>query len=140
MTHYLVDTNVVSETARDAPDGRVVDWLDRTASDLLYVSVMTLGELRLGIEKLPIGRRRLHLELWLGHEVPRWFGANKLSVTEAIADRWGRLIVQARRNGLTLQTSDGLIAATAAEHGLTLVTRNIKDFQNLDVPLLHPWD
>ncbi len=140
MIRYLVDTNVISETAKPAPNASVMWWLDETPAVLLFVSVITLGELRLGLEYLPIGRRRLQLESWLENEAPKWFGSNKLAVTESIANRWAGLIAQARRQGLTLDSSDGLIAATAIEHGLTLVTRNVKDFAGLDLSTLNPWD
>ena len=101
---------------------------------------MTFGEIRLGIEDLAVGKRRSELEQWLEEGVPDWFQDNLLPVTKAITERWGQITVQAKRKGMTVATVDGLIAATAIEHRLTLVTRNVKDFAGIAVPLLNPWE
>ena len=100
---------------------------------------MTLGEIRLGIENLPISKRRYELEAWLQTGLPAWFASNLLPVTPAIADRWGRLTIEAKRNGIKLATADGLIAATALENDLIVATRNTRDFVKLGVPILNPW-
>jgi predicted nucleic acid-binding protein len=137
---YLIDTNVLSEFAKPLPNPDVKLWFDKTNPDTLFASVVTLGEIRLGIEGMPAGKRRTELEGWLENGLPAWFAANLLPVTKRIADRWGRVTIRARRTGLNLATADGLIAATALEHDFTLVTRNAKDFAGLGVTILNPWD
>ena len=139
MSGYLVDTNVISEIARPIPDRNVVTWLGEADPADLYISVVTLGEIRLGIENLGQGVRRSNLEQWLAHDLADWFGRNTLSVTPPIADRWARITAQAKSGGHVVDMADGLIAATAVEHELTLVTRNIKDFVPLGVALFNPW-
>ena len=86
-----------------------------------------------------MGKRRADLEKWLDQGLPEWFDSNLLPVTKAIAERWGRLTIQAKRKGITITTADGLIAATALEHELAIVTRNTKDFAETGVALLNPW-
>ncbi len=140
MNGFLVDTNVLSEVAKPGPDGNVVRWLDQSSSHNTYASVITLGELRLSIENFAPGKRRNQLETWLEVGVPNWFCYNLLPVSSEIAEQWGRLTIVAKRNGTPLSTSDGLIASTAIKHGLTLVTRNIRDFASLSIPLLNPWN
>jgi predicted nucleic acid-binding protein len=137
---YLADTNVLSEYAKPVPDPLVMGWIRQAEPDSLFASVVSLGELRLGIEDLPSGKRRADLERWLATGLPAWFAANMLPVTASIADRWGRLTIQAKRNGAPLAMADGLIAATALEHKLTVVTRNVKDFGDLGVTILNPWN
>lgn len=137
---YLVDTNVISEFVRPQPNSRVVQWLDAVSPDSLYVSAITFGELRLGIEDLPAGKRRAALEAWIETGLPAWFDSHLLPITRAIAGQWGRLTIAARRNGTALSTADGLIAATAVEHGLAIVTRNVIDFATCGVVVVNPWD
>ncbi len=140
MNGSLIDTNVISEFAKANPDPNVIRWFQAADPDTLFASVVTLGEIRLGIEDLPMGKRRRDLELWLTTGLPAWFAANLLPVTKEIAERWGRATIEAKRNGLMLATADGLIAATALDHDLTLITRNTKDFAGLGVALLNPWN
>ncbi|MGA3189537.1 MAG: type II toxin-antitoxin system VapC family toxin [Bryobacteraceae bacterium] len=139
MRGFLIDTNVVSEFVRPAPSLRVKRWFEIADPELLFASVITFGEIRLGIEDLPKGRRRADLEQWLDEGVPEWFQTHLLPVTQPIADRWGQLTSLAKRRGVTVSIADGLIAATAIEHGLTLVTRNEKDFSAIGVPIFSPW-
>ena len=101
---------------------------------------MTLGEICKGIDVLPASRKRTGLQGWLDRDVRSWFAGRILPVTESIAVRWGHLAAAARRVGVTVAVVDGILAATALEHDLTLVTRNIRDFADLDVALLNPWD
>lgn len=89
---YLLDTDVMSETVRRNPNKAVISWLDQTPGEALFVSVLTLGEIRKGIEALADGKRRQKLCLWLDHELPRWFEERVLPVDLAVADRWGRLL------------------------------------------------
>ena len=136
---FLIDTNVISEFVRPKPSLQVKHWFESADPESLFASVVTFGEIRLGIEDLPEGKRRAALEQWLEEGVPEWFQANLLPVTKAIADRWGQMTIQAKRKGVTISTADGLIAATALEHDLTLVTRNAKDFAVVGVKLFNPW-
>jgi len=136
---FLIDTNVISEFVRPKPSLQVKHWFESAEPESLFASVVTFGEIRLGIEDLPAGKRRAALEQWLEEGVPEWFQANLLPVTKAIADRWGQMTIQAKRKGVTISTADGLIAATALEHDLTLVTRNAKDFAGVGVKLFNPW-
>lgn len=140
MTGFLLDTNVLSEFARTGePDQHVDRWLKTTAEESVFASVLCFAEIRRGIELLPPGKRRTQLEQWQDDLVAS-FEMRLFPVTKAIADRWAVLAAQAQRKGLTLATIDGLIAATALEHDLTLVTRNVKDFAGVEVPLFNPWE
>jgi predicted nucleic acid-binding protein len=137
---YLIDTNVISEFVKATPSANVLLWMRAARPETLFASVVTFGEIRLGIENMPVGKRRSDLENWLAVGLPGWFQSQLLPVTKEIADQWGRLTISAKRRGMMLSTTDGLIAATALEHGMTLVTRNVKDFVGLGVSILNPWD
>lgn len=139
MNGYLVDTNIPSELTRDTPDARVVSFLHNTPQDKLFLSVMTIGEISKGIATLPTGKKRHTLQTWLDQDLRLWFGGRILPVSEAIADRWGKLSAAARASGTPLPVVDGLLAATALEHDLILVTRNVKDFSVLGQDLLNPF-
>ena len=140
MNGYLLDTNIPSEFSRDRPDPRVVKWLKTQPSTTLFLSVVTIGEIRRGLTVLPPGRRRSELETWFQTDLLMWFRNRILPVTHAIADRWGVLDGQSQLRGMPLNTADGMIAATALEHDLTVVTRNVRDFAGLGVTVLNPWD
>jgi predicted nucleic acid-binding protein len=139
MKGYLVDTNCISEAVRLRPDPRVMSWLEAADEDLLYLSVLTLGEIRKGVASLPQGRRRVSLESWLNLELQARFLGRILSIDEAIADRWGLLAATAKNKGRGLSAIDGLLAATAIQHNLTIVSRNDSDFAHTQVPVLNPW-
>lgn len=134
---YLIDTNVISELKRKTPDPSVVAWFAERPARSLFMSVLTLGEIRKGIELISNEHRRLALIDWLETELPLFFNGRLLNLDAAVADRWGRLIAQA---GRPLPVIDSLLAATAIEHDLILVTRNSKDFENLPVSLFNPWN
>lgn len=134
---YLIDTNVLSELRRKTPDEQVVNWVNSRPATSLYLSVLTLGELRKGIESLADAKRRLKLADWLETELPLFFAGRIISIDDGVADRWGRLLAHA---GRTLPAIDSLLGATAAHHGLTMVTRNSKDFANLGLEVLNPWE
>lgn len=136
----LLDTNIPSETLRPLPHAKVVAWLEKQVAESQFVSVVTLGELRRGATLLVPGARRVKLERFIDLTVPSWFEDRVLSVTQAIAERWGVLDAARQLAGRPLNIADGLIAATALEHRLTLVTRNEKDFADLGVELLNPWE
>jgi predicted nucleic acid-binding protein len=137
---YLLDTNVPSEFSRDRPDPRVVQWLRAQPVTTLFLSAVTIGEIRKGLIVLPAGRRRSELERWFHTDLLTWFRGRILPVTHAVADRWGALDGQCQLRGTPLNTADGMIAATALEQDLTLVTRNVKDFAGLGVNIFNPWD
>jgi predicted nucleic acid-binding protein len=139
---FLIDTNVLSEFSRRVPpDWRVKSWLGAASAGSLYVSVLTLAEIRRGIELLPQGKRRDELEHWFETDLLEPFDdANILPVTRAVGDRWAALSARAQQKGIQPAVIDGLLAATALEHDLTLVTRNLKDFEHLEVVLFNPWE
>ena len=134
---YLIDTNVLSELRRKAPVLWVVAWLQARPRQSLFLSVLTLGEIRKGLERVPEPARKQALLDWLEVELPNYFVGRVLAIDAATADRWGRLMAQAAR---PLPAIDALLAATALQNYLALVTRNTKDFAGLDVPLINPWD
>lgn len=138
---YLIDTNVLSELRRKNPDPKVVAWFSERAAQSLFLSVLTLGEIRKGIERLDtaIGdeARKQGLSDWLEQDLPTFFLGRLLSVDAGIADRWGHLQAKA---GRPLPAIDRLLAATALHHNLTLVTRNVKDFTGMGVELINPWE
>ena len=115
-------------------------WLNDANDEQLYLSVISLGEIFKGIAVLPESQRRDRLQEWLDETLRPWFEGRVLPVTEAIAERWGIMAGQCQLQGIPLKVADGLIAATALEHGLTLTTRNVKDFADLGMRLLNPWD
>lgn len=133
---YLIDTNVLSELRRRDPDPNVVRWMSERPATNLYMSVLTLGELRKGIEALPEGARKRALLDWLEIDLPVFFTGRILPIDATVADRWGRLVAQA---GRPLPAIDSLLAATALAHGLTLITRNLRDFQHPNLQVLDPW-
>jgi predicted nucleic acid-binding protein len=140
VKRFLVDTNVPSELSRGKADPQVEEFLRSATRQSLHLSVMTIGEIRKGIAALPVGARRDSLEKWLARDVRPWFSGRILPVTEAIAERWGSLSGKAGQRGAMLPVVDGLIAATAIEHDLTVVTRNVKDFSSLGVDIFNPWE
>lgn len=139
MSGYLLDTNFVSELVRIQPKPSVAAWLDVADESLLYISVLTLGEIRKGLAEMPQGKRRTQLETWLESLRAR-FADRTLVIDSTIADRWGLLAAEAKLAGRALSVVDGLLAATALHHGFTLVSRNVRDFAHLHVPTLNPWE
>lgn len=133
---YLIDTNVLSELVRPKPDAVVLHWFSNTPDDALFLSALTLGEIRKGVEKMADVKRREKLRLWLEHDLRDWFGSRILPVGPEVADHWGRLLAQA---GRPLPAIDSLLAATALHHDLRLVTRNTKDFDYMGLEVVNPW-
>lgn len=134
---YLIDTNVISELRRREPEPRVVQWFERKPAGLLYLSVLSLGEIRRGVEKLEAGDRQKALRSWLEHDLPAFFAGRLLPIDAEVAHRWGRLLAEM---GRPLPAIDSLLAATALEHNLVLITRNLKDLANLPVAAENPWN
>lgn len=140
MNGFLLDTNVPSELIRARPEPRVGKWVYSQDEELLYLSAVSIGELRRGFILLPASKRRSDLERWFeNYLVPR-FRTRILPVTHSVADRWGILGGERQLRGTPLSAADGMIAATALEHDLTVVTRNVKDFAGLGVAVFSPWD
>ena len=136
---FLLDTCVLSEMTAARPNEDVLAWMASRREEDLAISVVTLGELQLGISRLPPGRRRNWLDVWLDRLVGETFADAILSVGPSTALIWGELRARLMALGRPRPTLDALIAATATEHRLTLVTRNVKDFADCNVRLLNPW-
>ena len=133
---YLIDTCALSELVSARPDKRVISWFESKPQESLHLSVLSLGEIRKGVEKMPRGRRRDQILSWLEHDLPLWFEDRMLPVDNHVADEWGRLLSKIER---TFPAIDSLIAATAQCHRLTVVTRNVKDFDLPGIETLNPW-
>jgi len=140
VSGFLLDTNIPSELTRPMPDVRVRGWVAAQDNVSLYLSVVTVGELRRGFTALPQSKRRIQLEQWFEHYLLPLFIGRILPVTQSVADRWGILAGECQLRGTPLNTADGMIAATALEHDLTIVTRNVKDFAGLGLMVFNPWD
>ena len=133
---YLLDTNVLSELRRKTPNPAVSVWFATRPATSLYLSVLTLGELRKGIDGVKDAERRLALSDWLHTDMSMFFMGRVLSIDEHVADRWGQLVAAA---GRPLPAIDSLLAATALVHGLSMVTRNAKGFEGLGLEVINPW-
>ena len=133
---FLLDTNVVSELRRKRPEPRVLRWFEWLDNSQLYLSVLTIGEIRRGIERLTDPMQRSQLTVWLEGTLLPWLGSHLLPVNLAVAERWGHLCGTA---GRPLPAIDSLLAATAMEHGMTLVTRNLADFELPGLRVINPW-
>lgn len=137
---YLLDTCVVSELTRKKPSAAVVEWVDAQDEEHCFLSVLTVGELRKGIDLLPDGRKKSRLQNWLERDLQGRFEGRILEVDADAAERWGADCSKAQRAGRKVPVMDGLIAATAAVHGLVVVTRNVKDMEPTGIPVFNPWD
>ncbi|OBQ94810.1 MAG: type II toxin-antitoxin system VapC family toxin [Mesorhizobium sp.] len=135
----LLDTNVLSEVTRPAPDVGVLKWLDGLDEDRSFISVVSIAEIRRGVSLMDEGRKREALAEWLARDLPQRFEQRVLPVDEAVALAWGDLMGIAKRRGHGLSSMDGLIAATAIAKQLTLATRNSKDFEGFAIELFDPW-
>ena len=139
MSGFLLDTNVISELIKPRPEENVTAWIEGTDESLLYLSVLTLGEIRRGIAILSQSRRRAALEAWLDKDLRARFEDRILAIDQEVADRWGLLTAAARDSGIVLPVIDGLLAATALEHNLTLVTRDTGQIPSMGVAVFNPW-
>ena len=136
---FLLDTNVVSEWVKPEPHRGVIAWLAGAEESQVFLSVVTLAELRHGIARMAAGIRRDRLDQWLREELPPRFGQRMLPVDAAVADAWGALVALSSSRGRPMQAMDAFLAATASVHGFTLVTRNVSDFAVLGLPVFNPW-
>jgi len=136
---FLLDTNVISEWVKPRPDPHVIAWLAETDEDRTFLTVVSFAEIRRGIELLPEGRRRDRLAAWLAEDLPNRLEGSILPINREIGETWGVLMVRGKKAGVTLGSIDAFVAAAAEAHNLTLVTRNIRDFATLGIPLLDPW-
>ena len=132
----LLDTNVISQRIKETPHDGAVRWLSRTQASELYLSVISLAEIRFGIEEMDAGRKRRNLEHWLEQDVRRGFAGRILSVDDRIAEEAGRMTSMAKKDGTKPGLADMMIAATARVHGLRVVTLNRKHFEGLGVELV----
>lgn len=136
---YLLDTNVVSETVKVVPHHAVVAWMSSLPVDSVYLSVVTMIELRFGIDRLPAGKRRDGFARWLDADIPMQFEGRILDVDSSIADVAGRLWAQAVGAGRSPDLMDVVLAATAKSFDLAMVTRNVRDFDIYGVRIVDPW-
>jgi hypothetical protein len=135
---FLLDTNAVSEWVKPRPNPGLIGWMESTDEDRVFISVITLAELRYGVERLAAGARRRRLEEWLGHELPLRFEGRILSVDAKVAEAWGKTVSRSDAAGRPIGAMDAFLAATAECHHLALVTRNVLDFTVLKA-VLNPW-
>jgi len=135
---FLLDTNAVSEWVKPRPNSGVIRWMESVDEDRIFLSVISLAELRYGIERLAPGSRRNRLETWLRNELPLRFEGRILSVDEIVADVWRKTMSRSEAIGRRMGLMDAFLAATAVVHDLTLVTRNVSDFTVLQ-KIFNPW-
>jgi len=136
---YLLDTNVISELIAKQPDADVVDWIDQLDPNTVYLSVITIGEIRKGIAKLPASKRRENLERWLFEDLLVRFHDHILPLDGNVLLAWGQLTGELAAKGINLPAIDSLIAATVLHYRYTLVTRNEADFQHAGITVVNPW-
>ena len=139
MTGWLLDTNVLSELRRPKPSANVVAFVAAQSLDSMYVSTVSLAEIRFGIELVTDANRRSELQQWLTHKVRPMFEQRILPVTEDIMFKWRLLVEDGRKFGHTFSQPDLIIAATGLQHGLTVVTRDTTDYARTQVALMNPW-
>lgn len=137
---YLLDTCIISEVTRPRPSAAVVDWLGAQEEIGLYLSVLTIGEITKGIVKLDDSRKRARLGRWLQQDLLTRFSGRLLEIDRQVSERWGSISAETEKVGRKIPVIDGLIAATAIENGMTLVTRNTVDMSATGADLLDPWD
>ena len=135
---YLLDTCVISELVKTSPNPIVLDWLNNTPSERLFLSVITIGEIRKGLTKLPDSKRKDKLTEWL-NTLLEDYQDRIYSIDLAVAENWGVMQGKAEKSGMPMSSMDSLIAAIAYTHNLVLVTRNINDFKATNLPINNPW-
>jgi predicted nucleic acid-binding protein len=135
---FLLDTNAVSEWVKPRPNPGLIDWMESADEDRIFISVISLAELRYGVERLAAGSRRNRLEQWLSDELPLRFEGRILPVDNHVADTWGKTVSRSEAVGRPMGAMDAFLAATAETYRLTLVTRNVSHFPLLKA-VLNPW-
>lgn len=136
---FLLDTNIISEIRRPRPEPKMLAFIEEQPLESLYISAVTLAELRFGIELVDEPNRRKSLEEWITNRVRPMFENRVLPVTEDIMLKWRLLVESGRKSGHTFSQPDLIIAATAAHHGFRVVTRDTSDFEKTNVPVINPW-
>ena len=136
---YLLDTCLISELVAKQPNQKVLDWLDAQASETLYLSVITMGEIAKGISKLAASQRKEDLDIWLKQTLPIRFSGRIIGIDLSTMLLWGELVGKLEKQGRPLPMMDSLIAAIAFQNSLALVTRNEKDFVGIEVVIVNPW-
>jgi predicted nucleic acid-binding protein len=139
VTGWLLDTNILSELRRPKPERKVLAFIAVQPLDLLYISSVTLAEIRFGIELVSDASRRAGLNDWLAHKMRPMFAGRVLEITEDVMFKWRLLVEDGRKAGHTFSQPDLIIAATALHHGLTVVSRDVSDYQKAHVPVFNPW-
>jgi predicted nucleic acid-binding protein len=137
--NYVLDTNVISELISKQPNKKVVEWLDRLDPNTIYLSVITIGEIRKGIEKLPSSKRREAVKEWLEADLLLRFQGRILEITAEVMLIWGELTGRLENEGRPITAIDSLIAAIALQGNYCLVTRNEHDFRHTGVTIINPW-
>ncbi len=137
--NFLLDTNVVSEWMKPQPNVGVVGWMEEADEDRMFLSVVTLTELRYGVERLPLGVRKRRLQEWIDQELPLRFEGRVLEVDRAVANTCGVITARSEALGRRIEVIDAFLAATAEVYALTVVTRNVSDFQPVVKHVLNPW-
>lgn len=136
---WLLDTNILSELRRQRPEPRVLAFVESLPLEQVYVSVVSLAELRYGIELVSDATRRAELNEWLDNVIRPMFGERVVSITEDIMVKWRLMVEEGRKSGHTFSQPDLIIAASAAHHAMTVVTRDSKQFEKARVPVVNPW-
>jgi tRNA(fMet)-specific endonuclease VapC len=137
---YILDTNIVSELIAKQPNKQVIEWLQRLDPENLFLSVITMGEIRKGIEKLPESLRKKNIQAWFENELLMGFEERILTIDLSVILLWGELLGELEKKGRKLPPLDSLIAATTKYHNYTLVTRNTKDFKGIDILVFNPFE
>lgn len=137
--NFLLDTNVISEPKQKKPDRNVLEWMDAQDESKIYLSVLTIGEIRKGITRLESGKKKAELEKWL-EKLRNRFARRILPLSERTFLVWGKMCGEFENKGIVRSALDSLLEATALEHDLILVTRNVKNFQDSQVTILNPWE
>lgn len=138
--NYLLDTCVLSEFTRRKPEAKVIQWIDNIDEEKLFLSVITVGEIQRGVERLPESQRKTELLTWMNNGLIERFGQRILPLEAATMLLWGSLTARLEASGRSLPVIDSLIAATALQHNLILATRNVSDFSPCGVQIINPWE
>jgi toxin FitB len=137
--NFLLDTNIVSEWMKPRPNAGVVNWLAEADEDRIFISAVTIAEIRYGVERLPQGVRRDRLDAWLTDDLPLRFEGRVLAIDASVGNCWGRVMARGRAAGRPVAAMDAFIAATTERYDLVLATRNVSDFEVLGIRLINPW-